>query len=461
MNRWDERRVLVIGVGRSGAAATRALRRRGATVDVVDADDTERARARAGELEAAGATVRLGGADADPGGYDLIVPSPGVGEHHPLLLAAGTAGVAVWSEPELAWQLADGRTQLVAITGTNGKTTTTELTAACLDVPTAGNIGTPLTDLLDSEAAPALVVAELSSFQLRFTHTLRPSVAVLLNVAPDHLDWHGDMAAYRAAKARIWAQQRGDDTAVVNADDEQALQTAADHQPPARRSTFTAQVPSEGQVGVSDGTVTLARDGEQVPIVAVEQLRVTGPHNVANVCAAAAAALAAGAALHDLAAPLQGYDAGRHRLEHVAAIAGVDYVDDSKATNPHAAAAALSSFPPGRVLWIAGGLGKGLSFEFLAPLIARHARAVFTIGTSAPAIADVARSVGMAVTDARTLDVAVQAAAAMAVPGDTVLLAPACASMDQFADYAARGDAFVDAVNALADRDAEGAPCGR
>ena len=460
MTAWDGRRVLVIGLGRSGSAAARALLRHGAQVEVVDAATSPDAQRAAAELRSAGATVRLGG-DAIPDGYDLVVPSPGVPEHNPVLLAALAGGVTVWSEPELAWQLAGGRTRLVAITGTNGKTTTTELTAACLDAPTAGNIGTPLSDLLGGDDVPPLVVAELSSFQLRFTQVLRPTVAVLLNVAPDHLDWHGSMAAYRSAKARVWAAQEQADSAVVNADDAEAVRTAQEHPPPGRRLGFTLQAPVEGQVGVVDGVVTLVRQGEQIPVVPVEALRVTGPHNLANVCAAAAAAIAAGAAPQALAGPLSGYGAGRHRLEHVATVGGVEYVDDSKATNPHAAAAALSAFPDGRVLWIAGGLGKGLSFTSLSPLIAQAARAVFTIGTSGPEIADVARGAGVAVTESHTLDAAVHAAAAMARPGDIVLLAPACASMDQFRDYAERGDAFRAAVAELDPNPAEGAPCGR
>jgi UDP-N-acetylmuramoylalanine--D-glutamate ligase len=447
-----------MGVGRSGDAAARALLRHGADVTVTDAATGEAATSAATALSAAGATVSLGGADPDAGAYDLIVPSPGIPQHHPVLEAAATRRVPVWSEPELAWRLARGRTRLVAVTGTNGKTTTTEMTAACLRAPTAGNIGTPLTTLLDADDTPPVVVAELSSFQLRFAHTLRPTVAVLLNIAPDHLDWHGDMAAYRAAKARLWANQEPGDAVVVNDDDAEARQAIADHPAASRRLGFTLRAPDRDQVGVRNGVVTAVLDGSESPIVAVERLAVAGPHNVANVCAAAAAALAAGASAATLASPLADYHSGHHRLEHVATVGGVAYVDDSKATNPHAAAAALSSFAEGKVLWIAGGLGKGLSFASLGPLVRRHVRAVFTIGTSGPDVAAVARAVGVAVHEAGTLDVAVAAAARAARPGDTVLLAPACASMDQFTDYAARGDAFRAAVAALA---TQGAGSGR
>ena len=455
------KRVLVVGAGRSGAAATLALLRRDVAVTVLETG-CGRAREAAGELGEAGARVLLADGDVDLGSVDLVVPSPGVPEHHPLLVAATTAGVAIWSEPELAWQLAGGRTRLLAVTGTNGKTTTTEMLAACLQAPTAGNIGMPLVTLLGGDDAPSTAVAELSSFQLRFTHTLRPTVAVLLNIAPDHLDWHGSLDAYRRAKARVWQYQEPGDTAVVGIDDEGARRTLAEHPPRASVVTFTAAPPAVGQVGVDGGWIVANLGVEPTRIVAVDDLTVAGPHNTANACAAVAAALAAGAAPQDLGAPLRAYAAGAHRLQTVATVAGVAYVDDSKATNPHAAAAALSSYPAGTVVWIAGGLGKGLTFASLAPLVARQVRTVVTIGTSGPDIAAMARDAGVAVVEAGTLDVAVTAAAATARAGDTVLLAPACASMDQFVDYADRGDTFRAAVAQLPNnRPPQGARSGR
>ena len=459
----DGRRVLVVGAGRSGAAAARALLRHGATVTVVDPSTSKPVALAAAGLEEAGATVVVGrDSGSAVSGFDVIVPSPGVAQHHPLLTAAELAGVHVWSEPELAWRLSAQRTRMVAVTGTNGKTTTTELIAACLGAPTAGNIGVPLVDVLDSPEPPPLVVAELSSFQLRFCHTLRPSVAVLLNVAPDHLDWHGTERDYRAAKARIWRRQRETDTAIVAVDDPGAMRTRLEHPPPGATLGFTLGAPAPGQVGVADGQVVANLEGEAVGLVAVEALGVSGPHNLSNVCAAAGAALAAGAPVAGLAAPLSAYRAGRHRLDVVATVGGVTYVDDSKATNPHAAAAALSSFAPGTVVWIAGGLGKGVDFSALQPLVNRHVRTALTIGTNGPDIAEVARRAGVDVVDAGTLDVAVRAAASIAGPGDTVLLAPACASMDQFTDYAARGNAFRAAVSQLTTSPpAQGATCGR
>jgi UDP-N-acetylmuramoylalanine--D-glutamate ligase len=450
-------RALVVGAGRTGAAVTAALTRRDVSVTVLETG-TATARAAADELAGLGATIVHNAEGISVEAFDVIVPSPGVPEHAELLVAATAGAVPVWSEPELAWRIADGRTVLVAITGTNGKTTTTELTAACLDAPTGGNIGTPLVTLLDRADAPPRVVAELSSFQLRFAETLRPHVAVLLNVAPDHLDWHGSLTSYRSAKARLWQRQEAGDVTVYNADDDGARTTVAEHPPPAGTVSFTLGVPADGQVGIDGGAIVATLQGQTTAVAGLDTLALSGPHNIANACAAVAAALAAGAPAGTLAGPLQRFRPGAHRLEDVATVNGVRYVNDSKATNPHAAAAALSSFEQGRVLWIAGGLGKGLDFDSLAPLIASATKVVLTIGASGPQIAAVAAGAGVEVVDAGTLDAAVARAAALAGPGDVVLLAPACASMDQFTDYAHRGTAFRDAVARLLP---QGASSGR
>ena len=443
-------RVLVVGLGATGRAVVDALAGAGTSVTVVDAADTEPLREVAAALRARGVTVLLGVADADAyraaGGpaVEVVIASPGVPERHPLLSLAAT----VYSEPELAWQLAGGRTRLLGVTGTNGKTTTTELLAACVGAPAGGNIGTPLVQLLGADPPP-LVVAELSSFQLRFCETLRPDVAVLLNVAADHLDWHGDLHAYGAAKARLWQRQRDQDVLVVNADDAGAQAVVGRHPAPGRTVSFTLSAPGHDQVGVRDGRVVSRLAAAPATIAAVADLGVHGPHNVANVTAAVAAALSAGLPPGALEAPLRAYRAGHHRLEVVATVGGVTYVDDSKATNPHAAAAALASYPAGAVVWIAGGLGKGLTFEGLSGDVARAVHTAVTIGQAGPDLARVARDAGCQVVEAGTLDRAVTAAAAAARPGDVVLLAPACASMDQFRDYAHRGQVFRDAVLAL------------
>jgi UDP-N-acetylmuramoylalanine--D-glutamate ligase len=426
-------------------------------VRVADARVDDTLSARAQPLVRAGADVRLGGLDeALLAGRDVVVASPGVAPSHPVLQAAIARGLQVWSEPELAWRLAAGRPRLVAVTGTNGKTTTTELVAACLGAPAGGNIGTPLIELLGDHPPAPLVVAELSSFQLHFTHTLRAEVAVLLNVARDHLDWHGSMPAYQAAKARAWARQRPGDTVVVNVEDSGAVETICAHPPPGSVVRVGTRPPEHAPaVGVIDGSIVWCpRGGAAVKVAAVKDLSLVGPHNLANACAAVAAAICAGADPAALAPVVAAFTPGPHRVEHIAGLGGVAWVNDSKATNPHAAAAALRSF--GSVVWIAGGLDKNLDFGGLADLIRERVRATVTIGSCGPELAALSRRVGVPAIEAGTLAAAVDAASVLARPGDTVLLAPAAASMDQFTNYAARGQAFRDLVAALVKRATSG-----
>ncbi|CAN5911604.1 UDP-N-acetylmuramoyl-L-alanine--D-glutamate ligase [soil metagenome] len=440
------RHVLVAGLGVSGIAAARAAAAAGATVLAHDTAPAAVERARVeldGQVELIADPVALL-RDAPP---DVVVASPGLAPGTPVLAAAAAAGVEIWSEQELAWRLLDGRTRLLAITGTNGKTTTTELLAACLDVPAVGNIGQPLSALVDDP--PPLAVAELSSFQLHYTRTLRTTVGVVLNVADDHLDWHGDRAAYAAAKARIWHGQRPDggaglrdrEWAVSNLDDAGCRQLVATHPPPAGHAGFTLGPPPPDSVGIDDGVVVERITGAQsTPVVAVDALGVRGRHNIANVTAAVATAITAGVAPAGLGHPLTAARVGAHRLEVVAERDGVAWINDSKATNPHAAAAALQSFES--VLWIAGGLGKGVSFEPLAAELGDRVRLALTIGRSGPQLAVMTRAHGVETVEADDLATAVTIAADRARPGDVVLLAPACASMDQFVNYADRGDRF-------------------
>lgn len=445
-----DRGVLVLGLAASGTAAAEALAARGARVVAVDAADSAAVRARAADLRAAGVDARPG-ADLEEesllSGIDLVVASPGVPPSRGVLVAAVASGRPVWGEPELAYRLAEGRTRLVGVTGTNGKTSTSELIAACLGVPAAGNIGTPLVSLLAGVAPPPLVVAELSSFQLHFTDALTTQVGVLLNLAPDHLDWHSSAQAYADDKARVWARQPHDGVAVVNGDDAEAVAVAARRPPAGRLVRFTLGTPAPDEVGICNGVITARLGGGDLEIAVADQLAVRGRHHLANACAAAAAALCAGADPAEVTRAVAGFRPGPHRLELVATLDEVDWVDDSKATNPHAAAAALAAYRS--VVWIAGGLDKGLDFAPLAPLVAERARAVITIGATGPDIAELARGAGVRVVEAGTIDVAVPAAAELARPGDTVLLAPACASMDQFTDYAARGRAFRSCVERL------------
>ncbi|OHV40734.1 MULTISPECIES: UDP-N-acetylmuramoyl-L-alanine--D-glutamate ligase [Pseudofrankia] len=456
---------MVVGAGVSGAAAARALLGLGARVHVVDAVDGERPRAAAAELRAAGAEVTLGGLPPGPGAARLVVTSPGVPPGTPLLAAARAAGVPIWGEIELGWRMRPDARWL-AITGTNGKTTTTEMLGAILAAAgrrsaTAGNIGTPLVTAALAEPPYDTLAVELSSFQLHYTDTAAPVAATILNVAPDHLDWHGGADGYAADKARIWMHPAT--IAVGNADD--PVSSALLARAPGRRVTFGLD-PASADVTVIDGQLVDRAFGGGVLAAVADLLTGPGPgpgagpgaaapapggagpgrHLVANALAAAALARADGVEPAAIASALAGYRPGAHRDAHVVTADGVRYVDDSKATNPHAAAASLTAYP--LVVWIAGGLNKGLEFDELVLLARDRLRAVVLIGRCADEIATaLARHApDVPVERATGMDDAVEVAARLARTGDTVLLAPAAASMDMFRDYAERGDLFAAAA---------------
>lgn len=446
--------VLVIGTGASGRAAVAALVAAGVEVRVTD-------EAGVPDPDALpGATVLDW---ADPSalleGVRLVVPSPGVPEHAPMLLAAAAAGVPVWSEPELGLRLHPRR--LLAVTGTNGKTSTTELLTAMLvegdvDAHACGNIGRTVTETAAGSDPAATLVAELSSFQLRFCSTVRPEVGVLLNVADDHLDWHRDRTAYADAKARIWRAQAATDWAVVPVDDPDLVARAS--AAPGRLATFSGGHRAGGApgVGVVDGRLVASGTPDDGPVVDVADLASDAPHVLANTAAAATAALLAGVPRDAVGRAARTFRPGRHRLEVVHTAGGVTWVDDSKATNPHAAAAALASYP--RIVWLAGGLAKGVDLSVLSDALGAVRHAVL-FGASAGELAAVCDAGGVAHTTARSMEEAVAAAAAVARAGDTVLLAPACASFDMFHDYADRGDRFAAAARTHGDgRDHDPAP---
>jgi UDP-N-acetylmuramoylalanine--D-glutamate ligase len=435
MEQYGGRRVVVAGAGVSGAAAAWALRDRGAAVTVVDA--------RGGD------DVLV--TDVVPAGTELVVTSPGWRPDAPLLLDAAAKGIEVYGEVELAWRLrpADAAPWL-AVTGTNGKTTTVKMLASILSAAghrtvAAGNVGLPLLDAVLDPSYDVLAV-ELSSFQLHWSSSLHPLAAAVLNIAPDHLDWHGSMAAYAAAKARIWAGE----TSIGNADDEVTrtlLQRA-----PGRRVTFTLRTPRPGELGlVEDLLVDRAFEdvaGEATELAALSDLTVPGGHNVANALAAAALARAYGVAAEAVRAGLRAFVADPHRNALVATLDGVAWVDDSKATNPHAAAASLAAYD--RIVWIAGGLLKGADVDDLVRGAAPQLAAVVLLGTDRAALRDaLARHapdvpvVEVPRLDTGAMSEVVAAARRLAHPGDTVLLAPAAASMDCFRDYKERGDLFA------------------
>ena len=470
----------VAGLGISGVAAAETLLRLGARVSVVDGSDAAELATRAAALAALGATVRLGPAAtaAPPAGATLVVTSPGWRPQAPLLRSAAAAGIPVWGEVELAWRLrpaaaAGHAAPWLALTGTNGKTTTVRmltaiLTAAGRRAVAVGNVGTPLLAAVLANPPYDVLAVELSSFQLHWSASLRPFAAAVLNLADDHLDWHGSVAAYQEAKAKIWAG--GQTVAIGNADDPPTAQALA--AAPGRQVSFTLAEPGPGQLGVVAGRLVdrafgpdaAAGDQTGVDLAGVDQtgvdlaaaadVRPAGPPNVANALAAAALARAYGVLADAVRAGLRGFTPDPHRNALVAVVDQVSYVDDSKATNPHAAAASLAAYPS--VVWVAGGLGKGLSFDELVVAARERLRAAVLMGSCRAEIRDALTRhapaipvVEVARTDTGAMSDVVRQAARLAQPGDTVLLAPAAASMDMFANYAARGDAFAAAVNTV------------
>ncbi|MFE2499782.1 UDP-N-acetylmuramoyl-L-alanine--D-glutamate ligase [Streptomyces scopuliridis] len=463
---WQGKRVTVAGLGVSGIPAARVLRGLGAEVTVVNDGGDERARAQAAELEKLGVTVRLGDGATLPDGTELVVTAPGWKPDKPLFLAAEAAGVEIWGDVELAWRLrGPGAAPWLAVTGTNGKTTTVRmlasiLAAAGLRTAAVGNIGVSLLDAVTGEETYDVLAVELSSYQLHWAPSLRAHSGAVLNLAPDHLDWHGSMAAYAADKGRIY---EGNSVACVyNVADPatEDLVRAADVEEGCRAIGFTLGTPGPSQLGVVDGILVdrafVENRREQAQELAhVSDVNPPVPHNVANALAAAALARAYGVEPTAVRDGLRAFRPDPHRIERVAEVAGVTYIDDSKATNTHAAEASLAAYDP--IVWIAGGLAKGATFDELVGASAKRLRGAVLIGKDRALIREaLARHapevpvVDLDRTDTGAMSAAVREAARLAQPGDTVLMAPACASMDMFVNYNKRGEAFADAVHALA-----------
>ncbi|MCW2680957.1 MAG: UDP-N-acetylmuramoylalanine/D-glutamate ligase [Frankiales bacterium] len=437
--------VVVAGAGVSGAAAARVLRERGARVTVVDASQE-----RAEPLRADGFTVVA--ADEPPAGTALVVTSPGWRPDSPLLVAAAAAGVEVIGEVELAWRIR-GHAPWLAVTGTNGKTTTVQMLAAILTAAgrrtvAAGNVGLPL---LDAVLEPYDVLAvELSSFQLHWSSTVRPHTAVVLNLAPDHVDWHGSLDEYAASKGKI----HGPGTvAVYNREDRESVRLAAAADGP--RVGFTLGSPAPGELGVVEDLLVdrafAEVPGEATELATLGDLTVPGTHNVANALAAAALARSYGVPAGAVRDGLRGFTPDAHRNALVATIGEVAWVDDSKATNPHAAAASLAAYRS--IVWVAGGLLKGADVDDLVRQAADRLRAVVLLGTDKQPFREALQrhAPDVPVVEVERLDTGamldvVSAARGLARPGDTVLLAPAAASMDCFRDYKQRGALFASAV---------------
>jgi UDP-N-acetylmuramoylalanine--D-glutamate ligase len=477
---WEGVRAVVAGMGVSGFAAADNLTHLGASVTVLDDSDAGDRGDKGRLLEVLGATVRLGpGSTATlPDDVDLVVTSPGWRPDAPLLAQAAGRGVTVWGEVELAWRLShhgiDPAEQVpwLGVTGTNGKTTTVQMLDAMLRAGglrsvACGNVGLPLVEaVMDPEPYDVLAV-ELSSFQLHYTHSLACESAVVLNVAEDHLDWYsGDhgMDDYAADKGRIY--QNVSRACVYNVADEvtEDLVREADVVEGARAIGFTLGVPAVGMLGVVDDVLADRAFIEQRHVNAAElgtlaDLASPAPHFVANALAAAALARAHGVPPVAVRDGLRSFKPDGHRIAEVAVTGGptgVTWVDDSKATNPHAAASSLQAYE--HVVWVAGGLAKGASFDDLVQRVRGRLRGVVLLGRDRAVIAAALGRhapdvpvIEVADQDTGAMDQAVRAAASLAQPGDTVLLAPGCASMDMFANYGARGDAFAESVHRLAE----------
>lgn len=469
---WSGVRAVVAGFGVSGFAAADNLNHLGAAVIALDESDAGDRAEKAELLRVLGADVRLGPGETAtlPDDVDLVVTSPGWRPTSPLLAQARERGVPVWGEVELAWRLRDPNhhTPWLCVTGTNGKTTTVQmldsiLRAAGLRSVAVGNVGLPIVEaVMDPEPYDVLAV-ELSSFQLHYTYSMAAESAAVLNVAEDHLDWYDSMAEYAADKGRIY--ERVERACIYNVADPETerLVREADVQEGARAIGFTLGMPSVGTVGMveeilADRAFIEQRDSSAAELCTLEDLASPAPHFVANALAAAALARAHGVSQAAVRDGLRAFRPDGHRIAVVGERDGVTWVDDSKATNPHAAQSSLQAYDP--VVWVAGGLAKGARFDDLVQAVRDRLRGVVLLGQDrdviAAALSRHAPDVPVIVVDGdetgpvdggQVMARAVGAAAELARPGDTVLLAPGCASMDMFTNYAERGDAFAEAVH--------------
>jgi len=470
LSRWDQAKVVVAGLGNAGFAAADALTELGAQVRVVDRSTADPVADRGRLLEVLGATVQLGELQPALEGADLVIASPGWHPDAPLFLQAQAAGVPIWGDVELAWRLMqpDRVIPWIGVTGTNGKTTTTTmldsmLRADGLRSTAAGNIGLPIIEALRDPAGYQVLAVELSSFELHWVQSVALHSAVVLNVHEDHLEWYayaGDpMAAYTADKGRIF---RGvTNSCVYNVAEviTRTLVEDADVTAGARAIGFTDGVPSVGMVGVVDGLIVdrafiERRADSALPLADVADVHPLAPHTLSDALAAAALARSFGVKASAVAEGLRSLGESSHRIEQIADVGGVTWVDDSKATNPHAADASLTAFAS--VVWVAGGQTKGTHFDELVRKHRDRLRAAVLIGVDraeiARTLAQEAPEVPVVVLDGTTRAVmadAVAAAAGLARPGDTVLLAPGAASRDIWTGYDVRGDDFAAAVKSL------------
>lgn len=465
---WTQIRVAVVGFGLAGFAAADALLQMDAQVVVIDSASREKYFEKAQLLEILGAEFQFDDDATLPKNLDLLVLSPGVSPLAPIIQAAQSADVTIWGELELAWRLRDLETAApwLVITGTNGKTTTTRMLESILaakfgaeNVRAAGNIGLPMCEVVMDPTPFAAIAVEVGAPQLPFVESVSPVASVCLNLAPDHIDLFGSFEAYRAAKARIY--QNTQVAAIYN---EQDIQTErmvehADVVEGCRAVAFTVSIPHSSMVGlVEDILVDRAflseRSTSALEIIELSDLPSNAPHNVQNALAAIALARAIDIEPAVIKAGLMNWQAEPHRISHVAKVNGVDYVDDSKATNTHAASTSIRAYES--VVWIAGGLAKGQNFDELVEKSASRLRGVVLLGADQDLIAQALEKFAPEVPVHRVHSAEINAmtsvvalAAQLATAGDTVLLAPGCASWDMYKDFAHRGDAFAQAVREL------------
>lgn len=487
---WKGLRVVVAGLGLSGFSAADTLIELGALVTVVDGREDAVNVQRADTLKIVGAQQVLLGAEhvtglpqVDGQQPELVIASPGWNPRHPVLAGAAEAGIPIWGDVELAWrvQTRAGRPapKWLAVTGTNGKTTTVGMTESILlaagkKAIAVGNVGTPILDAVRDPQGFEVLVVELSSFQLHFTHSISPLASVVLNLAEDHVDWHGSFEAYKADKAKIYA--RTQIAAIFNVEQEETITMVENAEviEGCRAIGFTTNTPAVSMVGIVEGLLVdrafiEERHSSAVELIALEQIGEIVPrHTAANAAAAAALARAYGVPAEAVARGLGGFDAGAHRIQAVARREDILWINDSKATNPHATDASLSAFT--KVVWIAGGVSKGVDYHQLVAKHAARLRHVLLIGTDndalcqalakhAPAVPVEDITAASTVADGTlpagpaVMTRAVRRAHTLATAGDTVLMAPAAASIDQFTSYAQRGNAFISAVSDLMEHD--------
>ena len=445
---FDGQRILILGAGVTGNAVARSLIKRGAVVSITD--ENPAAKSEHTVIDAKSVVIK---------DFDSVVVSPGWRQAHPLVAGAMKAGLPLLNEVDLAWQIKSEiapAQKWLALTGTNGKTTTVEMVAAMLKrggltAAACGNVGETVIEVVDRSDAYEVLVLELSSFQLYWSKQAQFVASAILNIADDHIDWHGSFDEYVKAKLSILDRTS---TGVLNADDGEIVKRTSHWQ--GRKVFYSLDTPAPGEIGLVEELLVdraFVQDTQEASMFAeLVEVKPTIPHNVSNTLAAAALARTVGVSLEEIRAAIKGFRPGRHRIETIYSADSINWVDDSKATNPHAATASLLSHES--VIWIAGGLAKGAAMDELVERTAKRIKAAILIGTDRGLIEaalikfcpDVPRILIDGDSSQELMEKSVGAAHGFAKAGDTVLLAPACASMDQFISYADRGDCFAAAV---------------